>query len=938
MNETYVLQRLQTLDSSLYERARQIQKAAAAKLARIVEVFPHYTCHDITHSLAVLDIVEWLAGHELIDNLNGPELFALAAGVMVHDLGMTVSPEERMKIEGDPDYRKFAEESALAPAEALAEWIRRQHHHRSADIIRTSHNDATGIPIDDSGLAHVIALLCETHGERDLDNFEKYDPFFAWRSGISIRVPLLGVLLRLGDLLHVTSDRTPLAVIPLVSLSTAKSRTEWNRHLSTVGVARTSGSSIRITCLCKDPGVHREVLRLCDYINEEFRYCNKILGALSRETKKTHALACCEIRPNITPKGYIPWTDLQFSLDREGLLELLVGARIYRGPSAVVRELLMNAVDACRQRAKLEQCSPVVRIELDTTKNLLRVEDDGIGMDEGDLRDFFLRLGRCFYRSSEYRSRYTSQEQIQSVSEFGIGFGSCFLAADHVTLDTLRAGQEPIFLDMYGLLDFAAARPGSRTASGTIVTLHLKSDAIKEIKGVVGKIHELCPHVEAPIEVTTDGNIQVVMTQPYRTTADSMLLPFFRMRSPEFIVKHHQLTMGEHQATGYISLQCVEKDGVLIPSGVFYYRLDHTKEMARRFSQLGFALPKLSNYPYILLANLNLSSWGFDIDLRGDFCLELNTARTEVLPSPHTQEILQSLDKELVTFIESLHKQHWRNLDREEKFIAYESLGHMLIGRLKLVSLAPPDCAIHRLVDLLFENMPLEVISPDGKTERFSWNEVRARATSVLFYPKYRARDEQNHQAALEELAKLLPDCMIIVDNPSYNYLGFFDRSCSLKAFCIADSIRMGFEVFTPESGTAAELAASTLQVRPEPLDFILSFIPTSPYATVSRKATHRGGAISRYVNREHPKIQAMLGAARKAERSNQKVPQTIEFLMFLHNEALAAPRDPEYVAYIAAHQEKALIELVHLGVLEQEKKQDLLLDMGDYVPWENDW
>jgi hypothetical protein len=60
------------MDQGLAERAKEVYSSAKPKLTRIVVTFPHYTAHDITHSLKTLEICEWLASHEIINLLNAP--------------------------------------------------------------------------------------------------------------------------------------------------------------------------------------------------------------------------------------------------------------------------------------------------------------------------------------------------------------------------------------------------------------------------------------------------------------------------------------------------------------------------------------------------------------------------------------------------------------------------------------------------------------------------------------------------------------------------------------------------------------------------------------------------------------------------------------------------------------------------------------------------
>jgi hypothetical protein len=302
-----ILDKLESIDKLLYAKAIDVEGAAVTKLSRIVEAFPHYTSHDRTHKAKVLEICEWIAGPQLLGQLNAPELFVLFSAIYLHDVGMALEPGEKAEIESSPEYMQFEETSGLTSVEALAEWVRRLHHKRSADLIRRTHNDATGVAIRDTALAHATALICESHGESDLEDFEKYDPFFAYgTSATSICLPLLCVLLRLGDILHITADRTPLAILPLISLTNKRSKAEWEKHLSTVGIAPIPDGSVRVTCICTDPDIHRDLLRLCDYINKEFEYAKRILAKLHAAGCPKYELRCSKVVPNITAIGYEP--------------------------------------------------------------------------------------------------------------------------------------------------------------------------------------------------------------------------------------------------------------------------------------------------------------------------------------------------------------------------------------------------------------------------------------------------------------------------------------------------------------------------------------------------------------------------------------------------------------------------------------------------------
>jgi HSP90 family molecular chaperone len=136
-----------------------------------------------------------------------------------------------------------------------------------------------------------------------------------------------------------------------------------------------------------------------------------------------------------------------------------MGGAIYDNPLAAVRELVQNAVDACKLRdavLRLEESGMIpsahgriwVRYEEPTDacpQPKLIVRDTGTGMDEYILRSYFLKVGQSYYRSAEFGKqrihfRKKSPEfDFAPVSEFGVGFLSCFLLADRVRVRTAMA-------------------------------------------------------------------------------------------------------------------------------------------------------------------------------------------------------------------------------------------------------------------------------------------------------------------------------------------------------------------------------------------------------------------------------------------------------------------------------------------------------------------
>ncbi|MFI5909680.1 hypothetical protein [Dactylosporangium sp. NPDC051541] len=148
----------------------------------------------------------------------------------------------------------------------------------------------------------------------------------------------------------------------------------------------------------------------------------------------------------IHPAGY-KYGEFRFELDRAAILELFMGEQLYDDPHTFLRELLQNAFDAVRLRHYLHGPDPEHRVSItcwrDETGYLwVRVDDQGIGMDEHALQAYFLRVGRSYYRSPEFDADLVTRGRdpggYTPISRFGIGVLACFIVADAVEVSTRR--------------------------------------------------------------------------------------------------------------------------------------------------------------------------------------------------------------------------------------------------------------------------------------------------------------------------------------------------------------------------------------------------------------------------------------------------------------------------------------------------------------------
>jgi molecular chaperone HtpG len=217
-----------------------------------------------------------------------------------------------------------------------------------------------------------------------------------------------------------------------------------------------------------------------------------------------------------------------FEADVAKLLHLMVHS-VYSDKSVFLRELIANAADACErlryeaiaQPALLgEDAKPRITVSLDAAARQLAIEDNGIGMDRGELiealgtiarsgtKAFLDRIGAGpIGEGGQTKADDPAASEGQAlIGRFGVGFYSAFMVAERVEVISHRAGADGAWLwssDGKGDFSIAAAAGTVAPRRGTRVVLHLMEDAkiYTERANVEQLIREQSGHVPVPIAI-----------------------------------------------------------------------------------------------------------------------------------------------------------------------------------------------------------------------------------------------------------------------------------------------------------------------------------------------------------------------------------------------------------------------------------------------------
>lgn len=482
----------------------QIADLVGPYLDRIRETFQQYTEHDLRHLCNVADLVcNFLPKQKChipnstlpaeIIRLNAVELAVLWLAILLHDAGMFVSNEEKeetLKSEEYLDYLRHSQDRVEAACKAreqgleikartiedalLAEYYRRLHPERVRSFITEKLIHGTLLGFCDISLINDIADLCESHawGVREPTNprhpskcVARMEPNRRIKS-FRVNLRYLACCLRLGDVLDFDRSRTPLSVYDEIDFTEESSVQEWNKHLSISGWHVDEHRAL-FAASCTHPAYYVSVHDFLNWVDEELRECRYLLDEAPAGDEERYSLTLA----HATDRRQVRMSDsryvaggFRFQLEYEEIMRLLMDKSLYPDSSLFLRELLQNALDACRYQEALAKDADmadkyVPRIMVwdysdDSVSPRIIFQDNGIGMSQRHVENFFLRIGKSFYRSPEFaaeRQRLASHGiYLDACSQFGIGFLSCFLGGDLIEVETWRYGNAPLKITITG--------------------------------------------------------------------------------------------------------------------------------------------------------------------------------------------------------------------------------------------------------------------------------------------------------------------------------------------------------------------------------------------------------------------------------------------------------------------------------------------------------
>ena len=175
-----------------------------------------------------------------------------------------------------------------------------------------------------------------------------------------------------------------------------------------------------------------------------------------------------------------------FKAESQRLLDLMIHS-IYTHKEIFLREIISNASDAIDklcylsltdENVGLKREDFVITLSVDKENRTLTVSDNGIGMDADELEN---NLGVIASSGTyQFRQGLDKEAEADVIGQFGVGFYSAFMVADHITVISRKYGQEQAYRWESDGLEGYTIEPCTRDAVGTDIIMHIKPDGDEE--------------------------------------------------------------------------------------------------------------------------------------------------------------------------------------------------------------------------------------------------------------------------------------------------------------------------------------------------------------------------------------------------------------------------------------------------------------------------
>lgn len=381
---------------------REKKRQYISYLETAVFEFQHYSRHDASHSISVLESIEMLLGKERVDMLSAGDLWMLLECAYMHDLGMSLTYKDLLQLwEEDVEFKKYVnalleeedgiKKSAIRykqldnlihnrkkmegiahiinrkstevwkdswPIEferditlLIAEYVRRHHAQRvmQADN-KLDEKKQSVIPIR---LYKLRALVASLHGESFEKIISSLEPCAKGFGNTHIHPRFAAAMLRIADLLDMENNRFNINAMEHFGQVPYYSMLHFEKHKAITHIS-ICPREISAEAISDKPEVCEVVSNWFLWLDEEVKnlicFWNeivppKLIGCLLK-------ICTCKVylETDSGKQVFDARPGREFEVDRRKLLELMIGLGFYEFRIDFIREYLQNAIDATKMK------------------------------------------------------------------------------------------------------------------------------------------------------------------------------------------------------------------------------------------------------------------------------------------------------------------------------------------------------------------------------------------------------------------------------------------------------------------------------------------------------------------------------------------------------------------------------------------------------------
>lgn len=397
--------------------------------------FLHYSLHDQSHSISILQYVYLLLGEDLLNNFSVSDLWIMLEVAYSHDIGMSATYEELKEIWNDKreinniikKILKYSDREAMELYNTVkdkiendlvdadndflntyphwqlefrkainyinSEYLRKNHPNKSRNIIdkvllklNTEHLNI------EERFYKIIGDINYLHGEdfSEIENLLENEEL-----GIETDIfhpRMIEMLLRMGDVLDIRNNRFCLRDKDYLGGLPKDSKEHFLKHKGVTNFLVTN-ENVRVHIKSNKLEVCKNSAYWLEYIENEYNNFTSHWNDYVSDNLKGLKLKNVDLKIEYNGKEFILQDFSKYlKTDPKKLMQLMVGENLYNTNLIMFREFLQNAIDASKVKLAMQYVDDKVFLEKNSIECFRKVSPKDFSVDDYD----DLSINICF--------------------------------------------------------------------------------------------------------------------------------------------------------------------------------------------------------------------------------------------------------------------------------------------------------------------------------------------------------------------------------------------------------------------------------------------------------------------------------------------------------------------------------------------------------------